>query len=1570
MAKRRVNKKVAIIGFIVLMFFVMGIVVIALHFRKDPLKALENAEISLAQKDYKNAGLNYARAYGYAKDDKLKISILFKFADFHLIDSVDVDPEDLSFHEPDWGKVLACWSMIINIDPKNVQARTAQLNYFYEVADGGNDQAWDMIETRTSELIEVLEEKGQTPDPYILRAKARAMLMKAKLGQTTDREKSINEAINELEKLREIIPKDVDIYLYLADAALVKGQVNSAKGVLNATKNAEEKAEVILYRAVDIAPDDPKAYINLLNARLRNIPPDDLDAMQELRDEFGLLAEQFSSNAEVYAALARVYLLKLDTYDDAMEAITKAIELDDESVSYRMLAADLNYRKSSVYKDKKYLNTAIELINNALTMPDAQDVPGPLQFKHRSNRFALLSLLATWYIEQAVETDKTEYPEQKQQWTEKAEEVINHIKQIIGTEENVGIIKWRGMLLLAKGDTANAVRQMYNAYEQLKVTDDNDPVLSYALANIFRGNSAIGARKEFLERAIFKRPSIASYKPEALLDYMEVLVNVYDWKGAMFLVDVYENTFPANDRSQRIRIVVYIKTGEFDLAEEALSMLKPDEVETVKLRLLLIQARLGKAKTARIADSDGGMETKFDRQADLEKLRSLHRELLEKLQKMKPDDMAVTLSLCRNYVDDGKIDKAKTLIDEYLADFPDDRSAKIYKRLLLEPDPKDVSRERTEQLNHEVLMSIPDELDRHIALGLHYSGLSGQADSAMAEFKKALEISPNEERVIDSLFDIALRSKDMELAEQMAEVARDNNIDKCDGNLFSAKLYIAKKDYQAALERLNDCINALPVFAYGYFLRSQVNNKLDNYVEALEDARTSARVGLLDGKYAKQIASLLYQRNLRLDRNVSDIQIDETVKALARAIVLNFSDMPLRRLYAEYVSRYDPEKALRVLRQTREIFPTANNIVAYAKMAMKLSLDETNPRRRNTLAKIAGTAYEEAYRAEPENKTVLSAYSNFLRVMGRQKEAEDILTNNTESLWRFYASDGQYGKAKGVLDELYRNDPSDEVIVKALMLVTSNSGEKDELKKYSEELLVIDNTKRNQLLQIQMYLEVELFDEAEVKLDSFTRENPEDAAAILFKAWLAMRKGQLPQALELIDRNLKVAPENAAGWRLRGQVNKSLGNFNQAVEDLQKAKNINPDLKNRVLLASAYRRVGQLPAAIGELVDVLKSQQSPKSARIMLEELYLQAGRKSELPKFYTKTLEKYPDSAFWRFRAGKYALDEARYAQAEKLLKESWDMSEKEKKDSVILDMYLESLFKSRKYKKLVNYSAQYLDTEFASVVYAQAAQAFYKSGSRAKAVAYYHTSLEKSESDDRLAMGILDNMLNIAGQQEVANWCNEKLKEDPDLRTANLMMFRLAQRAGKFDKAIGHIDNFLVSITPQSPVWVEYMTKKSNILAIAYVATSQKKYLLSAIKVFERILEKKPDDPAVLNDLAYLLADNNEQIDKAVEYAKRASQSLPNDGNVLDTYAYALYRQGQFEKAEELFKTAIEIFERNSQKISWTVYDHLGAVQEQLDRKADAADSYSKALQLAGNKIPKRDKEKLTKSIGRVLQ
>lgn len=333
--------------------------------------------------------------------------------------------------------------------------------------------------------------------------------------------------------------------------------------------------------------------------------------------------------------------------------------------------------------------------------------------------------------------------------------------------------------------------------------------------------------------------------------------------------------------------------------------------------------------------------------------------------------------------------------------------------------------------------------------------------------------------------------------------------------------------------------------------------------------------------------------------------------------------------------------------------------------------------------------------------------------------------------------------------------------------------------------------------------------------------------------------------------------------------------------------------------------------------------------------------------------------------------MDEREHKKANELLKKALEISA-ERKTAVneTLDMYLENLFLSNNFQELLKQSAKYIDTSYASIAYAQMAQTYMKMGSRTKAVYYYRKAIEKVPVGKGITIGILENMLKTIGPAEVVKWCNETLQKNPNSRPANLMLFDLVQRSGDYNKALKYVNTLLSKTQPNGPAWSDYMVKKCNTLVMAYMKTSNKKYLLDGISEFEKILEFQPDNANVLNNLAYLLADNNEQIEKAVQYAKRAYEAMPNDGNNLDTYAYTLCKTGEYAKAEEQAQMAIQIFERNSKEVIWDVYRHLGMAQEGLGKNGEAATSYRQALKIAGEGISKIDKDQLNESIERLLQ
>jgi len=71
---------------------------------------------------------------------------------------------------------------------------------------------------------------------------------------------------------------------------------------------------------------------------------------------------------------------------------------------------------------------------------------------------------------------------------------------------------------------------------------------------------------------------------------------------------------------------------------------------------------------------------------------------------------------------------------------------------------------------------------------------------------------------------------------------------------------------------------------------------------------------------------------------------------------------------------------------------------------------------------------------------------------------------------------------------------------------------------------------------------------------------------------------------------------------------------------------------------------------------------------------------------------------------------------------------------------------------------------------------------------------------------------------------------------------------------------------------------------LGVAYDATGRKK---EAAELYEASLKINGQNPVVLNNLAYYIAQNGGDLDKALTFAQRARQASPNKLSYADTVA-----------------------------------------------------------------------------------
>ncbi|WP_375269272.1 tetratricopeptide repeat protein [Phenylobacterium sp.] len=117
---------------------------------------------------------------------------------------------------------------------------------------------------------------------------------------------------------------------------------------------------------------------------------------------------------------------------------------------------------------------------------------------------------------------------------------------------------------------------------------------------------------------------------------------------------------------------------------------------------------------------------------------------------------------------------------------------------------------------------------------------------------------------------------------------------------------------------------------------------------------------------------------------------------------------------------------------------------------------------------------------------------------------------------------------------------------------------------------------------------------------------------------------------------------------------------------------------------------------------------------------------------------------------------------------------------------------------------------------------------------------------------------------------------------------------------------------------------------------------------------LELNPDEPDILNYLAYGWIDRGERLEEAMEMVERAVASNPRSGAMIDTLGWGYYRLGEYDKAVEKLEEAVEL-EAGDPEIN----NHLGDAYWQVGRRDEAVFQWRRVLTLDPDKRIRADAE-----------
>ena len=114
-------------------------------------------------------------------------------------------------------------------------------------------------------------------------------------------------------------------------------------------------------------------------------------------------------------------------------------------------------------------------------------------------------------------------------------------------------------------------------------------------------------------------------------------------------------------------------------------------------------------------------------------------------------------------------------------------------------------------------------------------------------------------------------------------------------------------------------------------------------------------------------------------------------------------------------------------------------------------------------------------------------------------------------------------------------------------------------------------------------------------------------------------------------------------------------------------------------------------------------------------------------------------------------------------------------------------------------------------------------------------------------------------------------------------------------------------------------------------------------AIDHYDKAFESDPHSATAANNLAWVLAENDKNLDRALQLAQAAKAQLPNEPIVIDTLGWVYYKRGILPLATTTLEEAVQL-DPNAALYSY----HLGLVHAKAGEDAKARKALERAIQL----------------------
>lgn len=424
------------------------------------------------------------------------------------------------------------------------------------------------------------------------------------------------------------------------------------------------------------------------------------------------------------------------------------------------------------------------------------------------------------------------------------------------------------------------------------------------------------------------------------------------------------------------------------------------------------------------------------------------------------------------------------------------------------------------------------------------------------------------------------------------------------------------------------------------------------------------------------------------------------------------------------------------------------------------------------------------------------------------------------------------------------------------------------------------------------------FDEARKTVDAILRERPEDEEARRRRAFLRLETGGAAERDAALDEWKGLALKNPTDATARFYLGRSYqrkGEGEQALREFGEALRIRRQyLAPRVAMAEIALTQGNPREALRRADEILNIDPAHVRGKILRAAGLLGLGRREEARSELARTLREFPKHREARLQLGLLELAEKRFAEAEAIFAELREPGSEDPRAAA-------GLAEAYTARNQVDRAMRLLGEEVSQANPSPALRELLA----ATAVRSGRTEL----AIEQLRRLIADNPAAVEYRMRLAE------------------VFRLRR---DFQAAIEVVDQ----AQKAAPKDVRPLMLAASIEQEA--GNAQRAQML-----YRRVLEQRPDDPAVLNNLAFLLAEQGGNLDEALRLAQQAVRVVGNEPSFADTVGWIYLKKKMPDSALQTFDNLVRTHPDNP-----TYRYHLGAALLEKGQKEKARTELEAAL------------------------